>query len=646
MGRGGVENENLALAAQTGVTPPSAIWNPRWGEWLVEELVRNDCTTFCISPGSRSTPLTLAIARHPQAQSHLGIDERGAAYFALGHARATGHPAVFICTSGTAVANALPAVIEASVEHLPLLVLSADRPPELQDTGANQTIDQTRLFGSHVRWFFDPGCPGPEFPPEALLSMVDQAVHRARHPVPGPVHLNLPFREPFFPAEKASDSSSVEPTAPDAWQATSQPWVRHGLPHRAPDDTAIAELLQDGPKRKAADSSSDNFVRPEPVKGNEIGLRQAQPERKSRTLPDLKRGILSVGRIPRKARQPVQELAQRLGWPLFADITSGLRLGSCENRITHFDQLLLDGLPSATWQPDVIWHLGFPPTSKRWLNFWEQTPAEQMVWIADHPERHDSAHRFRLRVEADLSLFCKTMTATLPDSHPDSGWLEQWQHADAQVAQLLDPHFGSPTTDPIPSELHVAHWLSQQVAPGHALFLGNSLPVRLVDFYGSGEGPGIPVVANRGASGIDGLISSALGYAQGTRRPVTLLIGDLSLLHDLNSLAGLGQANYPVIVIVLNNHGGGIFSFLPVAQQGEVFERFFGTPHDLEFRHAATLFGLDYEAPDSLQSLGCAYQAAVARNRSALIEVVTDRKANVREQQHWQEQLRHHLAHE
>ena len=586
------------------MTPPSALWNPRWGEWLVEELVRNGCTTFCISPGSRTTPLTLAAARHPKAECRIGIDERGSAYFALGHARATGRPAVFVCTSGTAVANALPAVIEASVEHLPLLVLSADRPPELQDTGANQAIDQTRLFGPHVRWFFDPGCPGPEFPAEALLSMVDQAVHRTRNPVSGPVHLNLPFREPFFPTTASLDEHRIAdvPAPPESWQHEAQPWVRHAHPRRTPDDAALTELLQNCPKR----------------------------------------GILSVGRIPADVRQPVQALAKRLGWPLFADITSGLRLGCCENRITHFDQLLLDRLPSATWQADAIWHLGFPPTSKRWLSLWEQTPATQMVWVADHPERHDPVHRFRLRIESDLGLFCEAVQSKT--SNPNPEWLRQWQAADERIAKLMDTHF-SEEADQIPSELHVARWLTQQVAPEHALFLGNSLPVRLVDSYGTGSGPEVPVVANRGASGIDGLVSSALGYAQGAQQPVTLLIGDLSLLHDLNSLSGLAEAEPPVIVIALNNHGGGVFSFLPIAQQEDVFERFFGTPHELDFLHAASLFGLDYEALDSLQSLSRTYKAAVARKRSALIEVATDREANVREQRRWQERLRSTFTH-
>jgi 2-succinyl-5-enolpyruvyl-6-hydroxy-3-cyclohexene-1-carboxylate synthase len=268
-----------------------------------------------------------------------------------------------------------------------------------------------------------------------------------------------------------------------------------------------------------------------------------------------------------------------------------------------------------------------------------------MVWIANHSERHDPVQRFRLRIEADSSLFCKTLISALPMPSTDSNWLQQWQNADVQVAKRMETHFGVNDAEPITSELHLAHWLTRQIAPEHALFLGNSLPVRMVDFYGSGSGPEVPVVANRGASGIDGLVSSALGYAQGAQQPVTLLIGDLSLLHDLNSLSGLAQADPPVIVLLINNHGGGIFSFLPVAQQEDVFERCFGTPHELDFRHAAKLFGLDYEAPDSLQSLSRAYKSAVARKRSALIEVVTDRKANVREQQHWQERLRSIFTH-
>jgi len=173
-------------------------WNERWGELIIEELVRHDTDCFCISPGSRSTPLTVAVAKNPRAKSAIFYDERAAAYYALGHARATGRPAVLICTSGTAAANYLPAVIEAAVEQIPLLVLTSDRPPELRDTGANQAINQTFLFGTHVRWFFDPGCPCSEFTTEALLSTIDHAVSKTLQPLSGPVHLNFPFREPFF----------------------------------------------------------------------------------------------------------------------------------------------------------------------------------------------------------------------------------------------------------------------------------------------------------------------------------------------------------------------------------------------------------------------------------------------------------------
>ena len=176
----------------------AALWNTLWGEWIIEELIRCGLKLFCISPGSRSTPLTAAVARHPKAEINLIYDERAAAYYALGYSRGSETPGVLICTSGTAAANYLPAIVEASVEQIPMIVLTADRPPELQQTGANQSINQNQLFGSHVRWFFDPGCPGPELPASTLFSCIDQAVHLARYPLPGPVHLNLPFREPFL----------------------------------------------------------------------------------------------------------------------------------------------------------------------------------------------------------------------------------------------------------------------------------------------------------------------------------------------------------------------------------------------------------------------------------------------------------------
>ena len=570
----------------------SGTWNPLWGSWIIEELVRNQVVTFCISPGSRSTPLTTAAARNPQAQCRIFIDERAAAYFALGHARATGEPAALICTSGTAVANYLPAVVEASVEQLPLLILSADRPPELRDSGANQTIDQTKLFGSYVRWFHDPGCPGPETPLPALLSSLDQAVARTQAPLPGPVHLNFPFREPFF-----EETPSEEPAVPERWRAAPVPWVRKPRSHSFPEDALISELATHASRR----------------------------------------GILSVGRLPQSELPAVKQLAQALGWPLFADITSGMRFGPVAQRVTHYDQLLVEGLPSTHWEPEVIWHLGFPPTSKRWLTRWERRPAPEMVWISSQTERLDASFQFGLQMNSEVSSLTQSLSAHLTHPGP-SDWLAQWQQADQQVAEALQHHFLQQTCW---SELQLAHALPTWVPEGHALYVGNSLPVRLLDFYGSGRGPAVPIGLNRGASGIDGLIASAAGFAEGLQRPTTLILGDLSTLHDLNSLALLAENRFPITVVLCNNHGGGIFSFLPISQQRDLFEPFFGTPHSWNFSAAAELFHLDHQACTSLESCRAAYLRAVQSSRSSVIEVTTDREINTKEQQRWQQVLRH-----
>ena len=561
-------------------------WNERWGELIIEELVRHDTDCFCISPGSRSTPLTVAVAKNPRAKAIIFYDERAAAYYALGHARATGRPAVLICTSGTAAANYLPAVIEAAVEQIPLLVLTSDRPPELRDTGANQAINQTFLFGTHVRWFFDPGCPCSEFTTEALLSTIDHAVSKTLQPLSGPVHLNFPFREPFFENTETETNSKVE-TLPEQ-----KVYVRNTAFSKVLPNSEIKALLKNRPES----------------------------------------GILSIGRVPADSLDSLKKLAEELAWPVFADVTSGLRLGeNCPNRITYYDQLLIKDLDSANWEIEAVWHIGFPPTSKRWLTHWGENPAAQMVWIADHAERHDQSHNFRWKIESGIAEFCKQVVSELQlEKRADIIPLktQKWLQASAKVEAVMEQHFPLNSDKKEIDDFALSRRLTEIIPETHGFFIGNSIPVRAVDMLGSGKGAEIPTALNRGASGIDGLISSACGYSSGLKRPVSLLIGDLSAMHDLNSFKLLAESPEPVFVVLLNNHGGGIFSFLPVAKQTDIFETFFGTPHSNDFLSVAEMFGLNYFRPDSISAFVKDYRQAVRENKSAVIEIFTERDKN------------------
>ena len=561
-------------------------WNERWGELIIEELVRHDTDCFCISPGSRSTPLTIAVAKNPRAKSVIFYDERAAAYYALGHARASGRPAVLICTSGTAAANYLPAVIEAAVEQIPLLVLTSDRPPELRDTGANQAINQTFLFGTHVRWFFDPGCPCSEFTTEALLSTIDHAVSKTLQPLSGPVHLNFPFREPFFENTETETNSKVE-TLPEQ-----KVYVRNTAFSKVLPNSEIKALLKNRPES----------------------------------------GILSIGRVPADSLDSLKKLAEELAWPVFADVTSGLRLGeNCPNRITYYDQLLIKDLDSANWEIEAVWHIGFPPTSKRWLTHWGENPAAQMVWIADHAERHDQSHNFRWKIESGIAEFCKQVVSELQlEKRADIIPLktQKWLQASAKVEAVMEQHFPLNSDKKEIDDFALSRRLTEIIPETHGFFIGNSIPVRAVDMLGSGKGAEIPTALNRGASGIDGLISSACGYSSGLKRPVSLLIGDLSAMHDLNSFKLLAESPEPVFVVLLNNHGGGIFSFLPVAKQTDIFETFFGTPHSNDFLSVAEMFGLNYFRPDSISAFVKDYRQAVRENKSAVIEIFTERDKN------------------
>lgn len=577
----------------------TASLNAFWAFLMIEELVRNDVTQFFVAPGSRSTPLTVAIARHPEAQAILHYDERSLAYAALGYARATGKPAVWVTTSGTAVANGLPAVVEASNDRVPLLCLTADRPPELRDTDANQAIDQVQIFGKFVRWFSDLPCPSAEIEPAFVLSSIDHALGRMRSER-GPVHLNCQFREPFLPEMPAPMGF---PSSLTAWRNSQEGF--DSFQYAYPQITQIRDLLEQS-----------------------------------------ERGLIVVARLDPYQVEVVDwlEALGALGWPILADLGSQLRFSSHPNIIHHFDQLLLSPFFTGQQVPDTILQIGSRFTSKR-LGQWLKTvrPRHYIV-VKDHPFRSDPNHQVTMSVETNLAAFVYGLTEkesglgmTL---HPETAWLNAWQRANEVVAKTIDTELVHHPK----AEWALARTLSRLLPHKHGLFLGNSMPIRDWDMYAAMTGGWQEVGANRGASGIDGLVAAAAGFAVGLEKPVTLVLGDLSFLYDLNALLILKRIQQPVTVVVINNDGGGIFSFLPIAQVQDVFEPFFGTPHGLSFEAAAALFQLPYAQATTIEDFQTAYQHALAEGVSTLIEFKSNRPQNLQEHQALQQRIKEALA--
>lgn len=578
--------------------------NTAWSSLLIEELLRNGIDYFCISPGSRSTPLTVAAARHPRARTLICHDERGAAFHALGYARATANPAALICTSGTAAAHYFPALIEASMDHLPMMVLSADRPPELWETGANQAIRQHHLFGDYVKWFFELPCPDEKVPPQMLLTTVDQALYQARLVPAGPVHLNCPFREPLVPTEGSLRADYFNHLT--EWCKGYKPYTCYEPFLKTSTPTAIGEIVE--------------------------------------LLQTTANGIVVIGRLSTDAqRQAVLQLLQSLQWPAFVDITSGLRLGDRHSSIIHyFDLLLLSRTFRNRYRPQLVLRIGGEPVSKRLLELIDalQTSDHHVV-IKEHSFRQDPAHNVTYRLETDIGQACIALVHRM-DRQSSGTWLQEMRLQAARVneviANLMALH------QPL-SEISVARLISENVPANHGLWLASSMPIRDMQMYASHAGQNVQVAANRGASGIDGAIASATGFAVGLGKPVTMLLGDLSCLHDMNSLMLVQKSPQPLVIVVINNNGGGIFSFLPIARFKDVFEGYFGTPHDLRFHPLAELFAMAYAAPKTNGEFIEAYRKAVHVTRSTLIEVSTDRHDNFRLHQMLQRQIVDRLEH-
>jgi 2-succinyl-5-enolpyruvyl-6-hydroxy-3-cyclohexene-1-carboxylate synthase len=560
--------------------------NYLWAELVIEELARCGVTFIAIAPGSRSSPLAVAAARNRKVKSVVHVDERGLAYLALGWARARGRAAAVITTSGTAVANLAPAIAESSHDHIPLIALTADRPPELRETGANQTMRQAGAFATWVRWQFDLPVPTDEIPARMVLTTVDQAVAQAQRAPAGPVHLNMMFREPLAPVPRRYDTR-VAGVGLDRWRRSREPFTRCPVSRATASGAVVREVMV---------------------------LAEA-----------CRRGVVVAGAMDAAAAGAAAELAARLGWPLVPDVRSGLRLGMDRGSvIPHADLALAAPRFRASHSCDLVLHLGGRLVSRR-LNEYTQAEGLRYVHVTESGERLDPAHRVGMRVEGDVAAFCRQAVRVAGRRGGGRGWLQSWRRA----SRLAGAALAGAQTGKMLDEPGLAWELSTAIGPGAALFLGSSLPIRMTEAFASARGAAVPVAANRGVSGIDGVLASAAGYARGASRPVTLLIGDLSLLHDLNSLALLRRAEQPVTVVVVNNDGGGIFSFLPVAGTVPEFERIFGTPHGMNFESAASMFGLPYARVADRASFRRCYREHQAAGRSSILEVTTKRSETV-----------------
>lgn len=544
---------------------------------FVDALAGLGLRAAVIAPGSRSTPLALALANHPGIEDFSFHDERSAAFFALGAAKTTGVPVAVVTTSGTAAAELLPAAVEARNGRVPLLLLTADRPPELRHVGAPQAIDQVKLYGDAVKWFHDVGVPVPtrEFLRTAPV-LAGRAWADAVEAPPGPVHLNFSFREPLVPVEVPGEVPEFVSVAPPP----------RYLPGRLqPDEAAVAELA---------------------------------------AVVEGKRTLLIAGAQDDAALAPaLTGLAGAAGFPLVADALSQVRAG-----IHDLDNVIAAGhaIAASGWidahPPEVVIRTGAPLTSK---------PLTR--WLAGHPEIFqilvdpagwrdpDAAASTVLRADPALAAaaLIKAIAVTAP-----SDWMKAWRQADdATVAALA----ASTASWEFPTEPGVVDALAAALPPGAMLWAASSMPVRDVDAYLPRIGRPLRIAANRGANGIDGFLSSGFGSAAASAAPTYLLSGDLAVLHDLTALAAAARLEIVATVIAINNDGGGIFSFLPQVDYPDHFERHFGTPHGLDLAAASRSLGVEADLIADRQVLADALAQPAATPR--LFEIRTDRASNV-----------------
>jgi 2-succinyl-5-enolpyruvyl-6-hydroxy-3-cyclohexene-1-carboxylate synthase len=546
---------------------------------FVDQLAASGIRLACISPGSRSAPLAMALARHPAIRVFTHVDERSGSYFALGLARRTEMTVAILCTSGTAAVQFHAAVVEAFYSATPLLVLTADRPPELRDVGAGQAIDQVNLYGGATRWSCDFGVPAAvEGSERVWRRLAARAVATSAGPPAGPVHLNVSFQEPLV----------TEPGV-----------VPEPIPGRGP--------LVLAPSVPAAT--------------------EAQVEEVSRLVASARRPMLVLGEMRDGARLAagVAALTRKAGAVVVAEPTSQLRRATIPGLVVSAEALLRDPGFAAAHAPDLVLRVGGTPTSRVVNQFLAAHPPHDMVLVDPLGRWNDPDALSTMALHSDPGLLLEAICPRIAaPGAAQAGWQRDWVEADAVARVAVDRALDA---SPL-FEGHAVRALARALPSESTVVAGNSMPVRDVDWFWPAD-PGRRFLASRGASGIDGLVSMGLGVGAASPEPTAVVVGDLTLYHDMNGLWAIRRHRLNPLIVVLNNNGGGIFSFLPQAEHRDVFDEVFGTPLDLDLQKVADLYGLRYLKVTEAGGLDAALGTGLEERTPTMVDVQFSREASV-----------------
>lgn len=550
---------------------------------FIDELTKVGVVDAVVSPGSRSTPLAYVMAEHPNMRVWMNIDERSAGFFALGIAKEKKKPVVLLCTSGTASANYYPAIVEARISRVPLIVLTADRPHELRDIGAPQAIDQIDLYGKHAKWFVE--MPVPEASEEMLRYIRTIAARSAATAMQNPagvVHLNFPFREPLMPVFDEMEK-----------------YINSGNPSVTIENSYVQQSLE-------------------------------KFEGIASTIRDVKRGIIVCGQIDHdEFKEAIVSFADKTGFPILADPLSQLRVGlhNKSNIIDSYDAFLRWETIYDDLEPELIIRFGAMPVSKPLTLFIKKTNSKQIVVDGGLGWREPTGTLSEM-LYCDESIFCREMTDLLMNdtiSQDQSEFLHNWK----KISKTTSDHLSSVVEKMEGHEGSVIAQLTKLLPSKCNLFVSNSMPIRDLDTFFGNTYKDIKFHANRGANGIDGIVSTALGVSAVSEIPTFLLIGDLSFYHDMNGFLAARLHQLNLFVIVVNNDGGGIFSFLPQYGETRQYEKLFGTPHGMEFSSVVGIYGGTYCAAETMSDFVDAFEDLILEEGLRILEVFSNRERNI-----------------